>query len=68
MLINLHAAWSSNKVSITILLFIVEPFPFYFWVRAIMKVVRTTLEDVKFFIVKMACSVLVGVWYANLTN
>jgi hypothetical protein len=37
--------------------------PKLFLVRAIMKVVRNTAEDVKFTFPMMACSVLVAVWH-----
>jgi hypothetical protein len=37
--------------------------PKLFLVRAIMKVVRNTAEDVKFIITTMVCSVRVAVWH-----
>ena len=74
-----HSTTSSHSLEAAPMFLAVQSFPYnslwfveiyvrgcirkLFLVRATMKVVRNTVEDVKFIITTMVCSVLVVVWH-----
>ena len=78
-LIELNVAFKISFISVVEFLQVGQPFPYNsVWfagiyvrgcipklllVRAIMKVVENTVEDVRFTIVTTVCSVLVAVWH-----